>query len=402
MRWRDQWYFAAEALVRQRFRSTMLLLVTVLGVTAVVVLTALGEGARRYVINEFAFLGHDVLVTLPGKKETTGGLPPVMGTAARDLTLDDAYYLRQRLPEVYDVAPIVVGSAPVSYRERSREVLVLGTVPGFFEVRRLSLALGRNLPSGDWRRAQPAVVIGEKLQKELFANDNPIGKSVRVADSHFRVVGVLEGKGDAMGMDLSDGIILPVASAQQLFNQNGLFRLLIRLRPGVDNERAAQKIRDFIKERHQGEEDVTVVSPDAMLAVFDDVLVVMTLGVAAIAAVSLLVAGVLVMNVTWINVSQRTAEIGLLKALGAPAAVVRRLFLTEAVLVAMVGTGIGVLVGFALVGVLRELFPSVPFFPPLWAVAMAVLLAMACGVSFALMPVARAARKPPIEALRNQ
>ncbi len=401
MRLLDQLRFATAVLARHRLRSAMLLLVTTLGVAAVVVLTALGQGARGYVVEQFAFIGNDVLVMLPGRKETSGGLPPVTGSAARDLTLEDAQFLLRRLPQLRDAAPLVIGSAAVSYQQRSRDVFVLGTVPGFIELRRLKLAQGSNLPAGDWRRGRPQVIVGGKLAAELFGSERPIGQWLRIGDSRFRVVGVLQGRGDAMGMDLSDVAIIPVASAQQLFNAPSLFRLLLRVQPGTDLERVRRQLGALIRERHQGEEDVTIVSPDAVLEAFDEVLLAMTAAVAVIAAISLLVAGVLVMNVTWINVSQRVAEIGLLKALGAPGGLVQRLFVTEAVLVAGAGTVLGVLAGYGAVALLRGLFPEVPFAPPTWAVVLAVLLALLCGIGFALLPATRASRQAPVDALRS-
>lgn len=397
----DQLRFCWVALARQRFRSGMILLAMAIGVAAVLLLTALGEGARGYVLQEFAFLGKDVLVMFPGRKETTGGLPPVMGTAARDITLEDAHLLTRRVAAVEYVAPLVVGSANVSAGALSREVLVLGTTEAFVRVRQLSLAQGNNLPVADIREGGRSCLIGETLKHALFGSASPIGQWVRIGDYRFQVVGLIEGRGDAMGMNLSDAAVIPVASAQRLFNSPGLFRLLIKLRPGYDLAASRERVMATMAELHQGEEDVTLVSPDAMLATFDDILVTMTLGVAAIGGISLLVAGVLIMNVMMISVSQRTQEIGLLKALGADAHGVLGLFLLEALLVTLVGALLGLVLGYVGAGLAAQWFPQIPFAVPAWASGAALSVALLTGAVFSLLPARRASRLQPVLALQG-
>jgi putative ABC transport system permease protein len=397
MRSADVGRFAWQALSRHRFRTAMVLLAMAVGVAAVVVLTALGEGARQFVLAEFEALGSDVLIIFPGRKETTGGMPPAFGTAARDLTLDDARHLAQRLPAVERWAPLVLGSAEVSHAGRSREVMTLGTTGDFIELRRLRLAQGRNMGDG-----RGECLIGQTLKAELFGYQAAIGRRIRVGDYRCRVVGVLAGRGDAMGMDLSDVAVMPVAAAQRLFNVPGLFRLMVRIRPGQDLDAIRARIEAVIKDRHRGDADVTVVSPDAMLATFDGILLALTLGVAAIGGISLLVAGVLIMNVTLIGISQRRAEIGLLKALGASSREVQALFLAEAVMSALTGALLGLLGGYLLSLAGAWLLPSIPFATPVWAAIAAVLVATGTGLAFAWLPARRASRMAPVEALQQR
>ena len=387
------------ALRRQRFRSAMLLIAVGLGVGAVVVLTAVGEGARGYVMGEFAFLGKDTIVMFPGRKETTGGMPPITGTSARAITLDEVEVLGRTVPGVTSLAPLVIGNGPVSYKSRERESIVVGTTAAFFTIRQLVIGQGSTLPNLGLSEGKPVAVIGQKLKTELFDNRRAIGQWVRLRDYRFRVIGVLTGTGDSFGADLSEAIFIPVASAQSVFNIHGLFRVMMKVTENYQVEEVKSRISDRMQELHEGELDVTVVSPDAMLSTFDDILQVLTLGVAGIAAISLVVAGILVMNVTLMSVKQRTAEIGLLKAIGAPAAQVRTLFLTEAALIATAGALLGLLAGSLLVAAGRQLYPSIPFATPGWAMWAAFGLAVGTALIFAWLPAQQAARLEPIDAL---
>ncbi|MET0379671.1 MAG: ABC transporter permease [Spongiibacteraceae bacterium] len=401
MRLPDLLAFSADALLRTRFRSSMMLLAMGLGVAAVLILTALGEGARGYVVGEFAAIGKDVVVMFPGRKETTGGMPPVTGAASRDITLDEAYLLKRRLTAIEEVAPLVVGSARVAYEERSRDVNIMGTTALFLEIQHLQLGQGRTLSAGDFRRGGGEIILGEKLKRALFDNRVAIGEFVRVGDTRFRVVGILSGRGDAGGMDMSDSAIIPVAAAQRIFNVSGLFRVLLKVRDGYGIDATKYSVEIVMRELHQGELDVTLVNPAAMLKTFDNILMAMTLGVTAIGAISLLVAGILIMNIMLIAVSQRTREIGLLKALGASAGDILRLFLVEALLLTVSGAISGIVVGELVIFAARSAFDTVPFHAPLWAVVIAGVVAVLTGLAFSWLPARRASRLQPVEALQK-
>ena len=401
MRAADLLSFSAQTLARQRSRGIMILCAMGLGVAAVLALTALGEGARGYVMNEFTSIGKNILVMMPGRKQTTGGMPPITGSAARDITLEEAYLLPRRISAIESVAPLIIGSARVSYNERGREVTALGTTSVFLELRHLNLALGNNLSAGDFRRGSGDAIIGEKLKSALFDTRPALGEFIRIGDSRFRVVGVLAGRGDAMGMDLSDAVIIPVAAAQRLFNVSGLFRVMLALRDGYTVADVKKRIEAAMQNFHQGELDVTVISPDSMMATFNSILIAMTLAVGAIGAISLLVAGVLIMNVMLISVSQRTREIGLLKALGASSSDILRVFLTEAMLMTGAGAVAGVVVGLLLVWAGRLAFPDIPFYTPLWALFTAVAVALLTGLAFSWLPARRASLLQPVDALQK-
>ena len=398
MRLQDVLSFGVRALTSHRARTWLTLLAMGLGAAAVVLLSSLGEGARRYVLDEFTQLGTHLLIVLPGRNETTGGPPPLLGETPRDLTLDDAIALgRSRLVKLY--APIAVGSAPVSRGSLEREATILGSTEEFQRVRHLELARGRFLPAGDPSRGRPLVVLGETLAKELFGNRQALGEWVRIGDRRFRVIGLLASSGQSLGSDLGDMAIVPVASAQALFNSPALFRILAQAASREALPAAEEAIRSIIRERHEGEDDVTIITQDAMLSTFDKILSALTMAVTGIAAISLVVAGVLIMNVMLVAVSQRTAEVGLLKALGATRRQILGLFLTEALLLAAVGTAGGLVLALAGVQLFNTQVEAFQLVTPLWAPLAAATVSLATGLIFGLLPALRAARLDPVVAL---
>ncbi|MEJ1355754.1 MAG: ABC transporter permease [Candidatus Sedimenticola sp. (ex Thyasira tokunagai)] len=397
----DTLKFAGNALTGARVRTWLMLLAMAIGIGSVVVLTALGEGARRYVSNEFSGLGTHLLVVMPGRTETTGAAPPLVGGTPEQLTLGDALALK-RSSAVRLVAPIVIGSAPVSYRQLEREITVMGSTAELLPVRNLEMALGEFLPQEEPTRGSAVAVIGTTLRQELFGNKRALGQWIRIHDSRFRVIGVLKPMGESLGMDVGDLAIIPVSRAQSLFNTESLFRVLIQANGREAIPKAKQAATDILRIRHNGEEDVTVIAQDALLSTFDEIFQALTFTVSGIAAISLGVAGILIMNVMLVAVSQRTAEIGLLKALGGSQRQILGLFLMEAGLLSTLGALVGVAIAYGGVWGLNRLFPDFPLSVPLWALAAALVVALFTGLLFGVLPAKRAARLDPIQALSGQ
>lgn len=218
--------FAFRASIGYPTRTLLMLVAMAIGVGSVVILSTLGDGARNYVVGQFSSLGTNLLIVLPGRSETVGGPPPLLGVTPRDLTVDDALALL-RSSNIRYVAPIALGAAPVSRGGLEREVTILGSTPHLYHIRQLSMAGGRFLPEGDSTRAAAVCVLGYKIKRELFKNHSALGETVRIGDRRFRVIGVLAKKGQSVGMDMSDVVIVPVTSAQSLFNSPSLFRIMI-------------------------------------------------------------------------------------------------------------------------------------------------------------------------------
>ncbi len=402
MRLADTLRFARDAATGTPLRTALSVLAMSIGVAAVVILTALGDGARRYVVGQFSSLGTNLVIVLPGRSGT-GGFNPAnaITSTPRDLTVDDAASLR-RLSAVRRVAPLTVGTSEIAHGGKLREIMVAGSTAEFLPIRNFELAQGSGLPEEDWSRGSPVAVIGAKIRDEIFGSQTAVGQLVRIGDRRLRVVGVLRPSGQGLGMNTDELVIVPVALAQSLFNTNTLFRILIEANSREAIEQARDQALATLKQRHRGEEDVTVITQDAVLATFDKLLGALTLAVAGIAAISLAVAGILVMNVMLVAVTQRTGEIGLLKALGATARTIRLAFLAEAAMLSAVGALLGYLLGQAGVFALRQFFPVFPAYPPDWAVIAGLGTALATGLIFGVMPARRAARLDPVQALMKR
>ena len=393
--------FAWRSLEGSRTRTLLMVVATSIGVAAVVVLTSLGEGARRYVRNEFEALGTNLVIVLPGRAETLGGGAALAsGRTGRDLTIDDAMALR-RIRGIERVAPLNLVEGEVSARGRRRDVPVAGSTAEIQDLWNLTVASGRFLPPQDPRNATPVCVLGAKVSRELFGTDSPLGQYVRLGDRRFRVIGVLAAKGEFVGVNMDDVVIIPVASAQVLFNLSSLLRIAVMTRSREDVPRATAEIERVIQERH-GELDVTVLTEEALSSAFDRVLVALTFALGAIAAISMGVAGILIMNVMLIAVAQRTNEIGLLKALGASPRQIRMLFFAEAALLSGAGAVVGSIVGQLGSFVIRQLYPAVPAFAPAWSAVGALVLAVGTGIAFSVLPARRAAALDPALALARR
>jgi len=395
----DLFALAAESLSGHRLRTALTLVATAIGVTAVVLLTALGDAAKRYVVNQFASVGTNLVIVLPGKTETSGIMGSFGGTI-RPITLEDAIALPHRATLVRSVVPMSLGSAAFEYGSRSRDTYVLGTTAGYLAMRNMEVATGQFLPESDLRRGERVAVIGRTIQREVFQGDNPLGKPVRIAGARFRVIGVLAHKGMGMGVNVDELVIVPVATGMRLFNQKGLFRLLCQAPDAASVPAVVAQVKEVMRQRHDDQEDFSIITQDSMLATFTSIINALTAGLAGIAAISLAVAGILIMNVMLVSVSERTGEVGLLKALGARRGQILEMFLTEALMISAQGALAGVAAGVALVYAAAGLFPDLPLAPSPGWIVFVTLLALAAGVAFGLMPARRASRLQAAEALR--
>jgi len=385
----------------QILRAALIVLAMSIGIASVTILTALGESARRYIVNEFQSLGTNLVIVLPGRTETTGGQPPLFGETPRDLTLDDANALLKSR-NVAAIAPINVGSAPVSSLGLERETTILGSTAALRRVRHLTMAEGRFLPDIESDKSLPVCVIGQTIKREIFSKQKALGQWLRINDRRFRVIGVLASEGESIGVDFDEIVVIPVASAQALFDTESLFRILVQAKSKSAMYKAVSDIGKIIKARHEGEEDITIITQDSVIGAFDEILTALTLTVASIAGISLAVAGVLVMNVMLVSVAQRTSEIGLLKALGASEIQLIGLFLAEAAILCLAGAVIGVLVGQFVVSVLQIIYPEFPLLIPGWALMAALLVSLTTGLIFGVFPATKAAKLDPVLALSKR
>ena len=400
MRFYDLIFLAFSTLVRYPLRTLMLLIATSIGVMAVILLTAVGEGARDYITGEFRDMGTNLLIVIPGKNETSGGGSPVdlAGVAPRDLTVEDAISLRQ-IEAIKNIAPIVIGETPAQFNGLERSVPIIGTTPSFLAVRKWEMATGNFLPGVSLDRSPPVCVIGKEVESELFGKNKAIGQWLRVGDRRCRVTGIIGTEGRAVGIDAQKVVVMPVSLATALFNRPSLFRIGIEARNTWEMEQIKKDIIRIIKKRHQGKEDITVIRQDSVMKSFDNIFNVLTMALGSIASISLFVAGILIMNVMLVAVSQRQAEIGLLKAIGARNNQINYLFITEAIILSGSGALLGLVLGHTVTQVLKVAFPTFNFLPPLWASFVSLFVALISGVVFGLLPARRAAKLDPVIAL---
>ncbi len=396
---RDILSLAAGALRAHRLRSFLSMLGIAIGVAAVILLTSIGEGTRVYVISQFTQFGTNIMAVNPGKSKTLG-IPGILGGTTRKLTIDDAEALA-RIPGIETVVPVSMGSARVEAGERGRDVTVLGATPDLPALWRFGARQGSFWPKGDPRRGASAAVLGPKLASELFGGRNPLGEVVRIAGRRFRVIGVMQPKGQMMGFDVDDIAIVPVASALQLFNQGDLFEIDLVYAQMEETARVEAEVKRVLTLRH-GDEDFSVTTQAAMLDVFGSVMDVITMSVGAIAGISLLVGATGILTMMWIAVGERTSEIGLLRALGATRGQVERLFLAEAAALATTGGALGIVAGLGLGGLLRLAVPGLPVETPVRFVLAGLAVSVATGLLAGVAPARRAAALDPIEALRAE
>ncbi len=396
----DRLLFAVSALIGHRLRSTLSALGVAIGVAAVILLTSLGEGTRRYVVAQFTQFGTDLLAVNPGKIKTFG-MPGMLGGTTHKLTIDDAEALR-RVPGVRSLVPMVIGQARVEGAGRGRSVFVYGVGHEAPETWQFHVEQGRFLPDTDPRRRGSTAVLGPKLSRELFGETSPLGKRVRIGGSSLLVIGVMESKGQFLGFDLDDAAYVPVATGMDLFNVDELNEIDVLTMNSDIIPQVVEGIRTVLTERHRGEEDFTITTQAEMLDTFGRILGIITVSVSGIAAVSLMVGAIGILTIMWISVTERTREIGLLRSLGVTPAGISGLFLTESVIVALIGGLAGIAIGRGAAALIRWFVPSMPLRTPTGAVVAAVAMSLIVGVASGWLPARRAASLDPIEALREE
>jgi putative ABC transport system permease protein len=371
-----------------------------IGVASVILLTSIGEGTRVYVLNEFTQFGTNLAAVNPGKTETSG-MPGALGGTINPLTLADMEAL-MRLPGVQDAVPVVMGTAPVEYGERERNVFVYGTTAPAPRVWRFGVRVGRFLPETDLRRGAPNVVLGPTLKQELFGEANALGEHVRISGQRFLVVGIMEPKGQFLGIDIDDSAYIPVALAMPLFNRDDLQEIDVLISNFSVIDTVAAVMTRTLRERHHGDEDFTITTQTGMLDTLDRVIRMISLAVGGIGGISLLVGAIGILTMMWISVSERTTEIGLAKALGATPREILALYLIEATLVSSTGGVLGLLAGLGLAQLIGALATSVPVETPMRFVVLSLAVSLSVGLLAGILPARRAASLDPVRALAEE
>jgi len=388
-----------EALRAHRLRYGLSALAIAVGVAAVVLLSSIGEGTRRYIMAQMSQFG-TTLISINAGKVQTGGVPGVGGSARR-LTLDDARALA-RIPGVVGVVAQAYGTAEVKYAGLGRRVYIYGCTSDAPRVWQWRVSQGEFLPPGDIDRASPVAVLGPRLKRELFGEENALGAVVRIGLVRFRVIGIMEQKGQFLGFDLDDAAFIPVASALRLFNLPEVQEVDLMAATPDDIDPVAERARALMLERHQGQDDVTIITQKDAQETVNRILGIISAVVTAIAGISLLVGAIGILTIMWIVVQERVAEIGLVKALGARRSQILAWYLFEAAVTALAGGVAGLFVGMGGSWLIARIVPGLSTATPASVVLAALGMALGVGLSAGVAPAMRAARMDPVEALRAE
>jgi putative ABC transport system permease protein len=393
---------AIDTIRATKIRAFLTTLGVVIGVFAIILLVALGEGARTYLADTFASLGSNVIQVLPGKRETQGmGQVPLSGTAHK-LTREDEEALRHRAYTVDGLSGIVNGGGQVRNGARRRDTYIFGVGDRFAEIRNFKIDQGRFFTDDDVAAHRRYVVLGRVIQSELFGDENPLGRLIKVADSEFRVIGLMEHKGQSLGFDLDDLVMIPETTALDLFALDGFNNIMARARDKADMSAAIADISEVLRRRHNDQIDFTVVSQDDLIGTFNAIMATFSMVLLAIASIALIVGGIGIANIMLVSVRERTREIGVRRAVGATRGNILWQFLVESVVIALLGGILGLAFGALVIFSVRAAVPGLPVRLSAWIVATAIGFSGAVGVVSGAIPARRAANLDPVEALRYE
>lgn len=391
-----------ESLWAQKLRTLLTILGMVIGVGAVVLLVSLGEGAKRYVLKEFEGLGTNLIVVQPGKSDKKTHMGPPVGAAQRKMTVLDVSAIEREARNIEAVSGLVLGTVSARYDESLSNITVFGTNEQFPEI--LSIAIGQGgyftREENDYRRR--VIVIGRNIARELFGDETPLGKRIKLNESEFRIVGVLAPMGDKLGLSFDELAFIPTTAALKLFNEDKLFGIRAKASSRVSMDDAVDEIREILRTRRDGEEDFTILTQLSMMESLNTILSMLTYVLAAIAAISLVVGGIGIMNITWVSVVERTQEIGIRRAVGATRRDILQQFLAEALGLSVLGGVLGVGSALCLTHILHAFFPLFDMRSPWWILLPAFAMSLLVGIVFGVGPAWRASKIETLDALRYE
>ncbi|WP_432460335.1 ABC transporter permease [Agarivorans sp. QJM3NY_25] len=399
MRVGDWFFWLLRSLLSGRLRNLLSALGIAIGIAAVTTLTGIGEGLRLYLLDSFSQFGSHLIAVTPGKV-TTQGLSGGVISTVRPLTLADAQSLR-RLAGVVAVVPVTSGTGELKAGKLSRNSDILGVGYQAAEAWHFSIEQGRFLPPDESHRPRNLAVLGSKLAVELFPNAAPLGQFLRVGERRFRIVGVMQPKGQFLGFDLDDVVYIPAAHALAIFNRESLMEVDVVYRPDIPATVMQQRIFERLFRRH-GREDFTLYTQQDMLASLDKILSIIKAAIGGLGAISLFIGAVGIFTIMSIAQQERIPEVGLLRALGARRATILLLFLAEAIALALSGGLVGLALLLTVQLSVHALAPELPLVVHPLYLLLALLLCVWVGLIAGVLPAWRAMQQDPVEALRNE
>ncbi len=400
---RESFRMAIKTLIANKLRSSLTMLGIVIGNASVIAMVGIGQGAQRLAAEQFESLGPNVLFVAPGtgNRNRTFEVP-------KTLVLADAEAIATQVPTVDKVASQISTNKLITYRNRNKTSVVIGTTPNFLPVRSFDVERGRFIDDLDLQRSNQVVVLGPDVVDNLFAGSDPIGQQIRIQNLSFQVIGVMKAKGSFLGSNQDDALYIPLTTAaNRLVGRTSPYGMQVTFisvaaKDQQNMEAAKFQIENLLRLRHKitGDDDFVVNSQEDILTIANTITGALTLMLAAIAGISLFVGGIGVMNIMLVSVTERTQEIGLRKAIGAREKDILLQFLIEAVILSAAGGVIGTLVGVSGIVLISTLTSFQAAVSPV-AIIAAVSVSGGIGLFFGVVPAKRAAKLDPIEALRS-
>lgn len=389
---------ALKALVTNKLRSVLTILGIIVGVASVVILVSIGAGLQGFVTELFTSLGANNLYVFPGKVDLRrpGSLG---GRQVSKFELADITDLNRASGVIKQATPMVEVSAVIAFRGESTVAGTVGVWENYFTINNFVLDSGRLITQNDVNRKRRVVVLGSKVVKDIFGETSPLGKDITVNDVRYEVVGTLKSKGGGgIGESIDNHIFIPLSSAFRQFDLSRPLAIHISVTSPGEIDQAVAQVEEVLLSRLKPN-DFTILQPTDLLGAISQFIGTATLGLAGIAAISLLVGGIGIMNIMLVSVTERTREIGLRKAVGATPRAIMMQFLIEAVMLSLTGGVIGTSLGMGTGAILNRF---IPVHTPIWAVVVAFGVSTLVGIVFGILPARRAAKLSPIEALRYE